>query len=81
MYFHYYFSNRPASYKKISLTAKLACINSRRRNGDVTKVADRTGFSTSYVSDVLNGHYMNERIINAAYDMSRGRVQNHSYID
>ena len=77
----YNYSNRPASYKKITMLAKVASINSRRRTGDVTKVADRTGFSTSYVSDVLNGHYFNERIINAAYDMSRGRVQNHSYID
>jgi len=73
-------SNRPTCYTKISTTAKVASINSRRRNGDVTKVADRTGFSTSYVSDVLNGHYTNERIINNAYDMTRGRMQNHSYI-
>jgi hypothetical protein len=80
MYYSISFSNRPFSYKKISMMAKIAVINSRRRTGDVTKVAGRTGFSTSYVSDVLNGHYTNERIINAAYDMTRGRVQNHSYI-
>ena len=73
-------SNRPASYNKISTVAKVASINSRRRTGDVTKVADRTGFSMSYVSDVLNGHYTNERIINNAYDMTRGRVQNHAYL-
>jgi hypothetical protein len=73
-------SNRPDSYNKISMIAKVASINSRRRNGDVTKVANRTGFSMSYVSDVLNGHYTNERIINNAYDMTRGRIQNHSYL-
>jgi hypothetical protein len=73
-------SNRPASYAKLSQIAKVASINSRRRTGDVTKVADRTGFSTSYVSDVLNGNYSNERIVNAAYDMSRGRKQNHYFI-
>jgi len=73
-------SNRPASYAKISQIAKVASINSRRRTGDVTKVSNRTGFSTSYVSDVLNGNYTNERIVNSAYDMTRGRRQNHYFI-
>ena len=73
-------SNRPSSYNKISLMAKIASINSRRRTGDVTRVSERTGYSTAHVSDVLNGHYVNEQIINSAYDMTRGRIQNHNYV-
>jgi hypothetical protein len=74
-------SNRPSCYSKISLIAKIASINSRRRTGDVTKVSERTGYSTTHVSDVLNGHYVNKSIINSAYDMTRGRIQNHNYVD
>ena len=74
-------TNRPSSYNKISLMAKIASINSRRRTGDVTRVSMRTGYSTTHVSDVLNGHYVNAQIINNAYDMTRGRIQNHNYVD
>jgi hypothetical protein len=69
--------NRPECYSKISNMAKIASINSRKRTGDVTRVSSRTGYSVSHVSDVLNGHYVNERIINSAYDLTRGRIQNH----
>jgi predicted site-specific integrase-resolvase len=48
--------------------------------GDVTVVAQRTGFGTSTVSEVLSGMYMNKRIINKAYDMSRGRKVNQRVI-
>jgi predicted transcriptional regulator len=68
--------NRPSSYKKLSYLQKIASINARRRMGDVTKVAERTGFRTSTVSEVLSGLYMNSRIVNKAYDMSRGRKSN-----
>ena len=68
--------NRPSSYKKLSYIQKIASINARRRMGDVTKVAERTGFRTSTVSEVLSGLYMNSRIVNKAYDMSRGRKSN-----
>jgi len=63
-------------YRKLPITAKIAVINSRKRIGDVTKVASRTGFSTNFVSEVLNGLYTNERIVNKAFDMTRGRKTN-----
>jgi len=46
------------------------------RNGDITNVAEVTGFSTTHVSDVLSGKYFNEKIVNEAYDASRGRISN-----
>lgn len=69
-------SNRPSSYKKLSYTQKLVNYNQRKRFGDVTVIAERTGYSTAHVSDVLNGKYENSRIMNAAYDRARGRNVN-----
>jgi hypothetical protein len=68
------------TYRKLPITAKIAVINSRKRIGDVTKVAERTGFSPNFVSEVLNGLYRNERIVNKAFDMTRGRKTNMSVI-
>jgi predicted site-specific integrase-resolvase len=64
----------------MSYMQKIASINARRRVGDVTIVAQRTGFGTSTVSEVLSGMYMNRRIVNKAYDMSRGRKVNQRVI-
>ena len=61
-------------------SAKIAVINSRKRIGDVTKVAGITGFSTNFVSEVLNGLYRNDRIVNKAFNMTRGRKTNMSVI-
>ena len=69
-------SNRPSSYQKLSYTQKLVNYNQRKRFGDVTVIAERTGYSTTLVSDVLNGKYENSRIMNAAYDRARGRNVN-----
>lgn len=69
-------SNRPSNYAKLSYTQKVSRINRKLRNGDITRVADTTGFSTTHVSDVISGKYFNERIVNEAYDMTRGRVSN-----
>jgi len=64
------------TYRKLPYTAKLAAINSRLRQGDVVKVAERTGFSTSFTSEVIGGLYTNAKIVNKAFDMTRGRVKN-----
>lgn len=69
-------SNRPSSYQKLSYTQKLVNYNQRKRFGDVTVIAERTGYSTTHVSDVLNGKYENSRIMNVAYDRARGRNVN-----
>jgi hypothetical protein len=69
-------SNRPSNYAKLSYTQKVSRINRKLRTGDITRVADTTGFSTTHVSDVISGKYFNERIVNEAYDVTRGRVSN-----
>lgn len=69
-------SNRPSSYTKLSYIQKVSRINRKLRNGDITNVAETTGFSTTHVSDVIAGKYFNERIVNEAYDLTRGRISN-----
>ncbi len=69
-------SNRPSNYAKLSYTQNVSRVNRILRTGDISKVADTTGFSTTHVSDVISGKYFNERIVNEAYDMTRGRVSN-----
>jgi hypothetical protein len=73
-------SNRPSTYKSMSYTQKIASINARRRVGDVARVAERTGFAPSFVSEVMSGMKFNKVIINRAYDMSRGRRANQDVI-
>ncbi len=69
-------SNRPSSYTKLSYIQKVSRINRKLRNGDITNVAAVTGFSTTHVSDVIAGKYFNEKIVNEAYDVTRGRISN-----
>lgn len=69
-------SNRPSSYNKLSYIQKVSRINRKLRMGDVTKVAENTGFSPNYTSEVLSGKYFNDRIVNEAYDITRGRLSN-----
>lgn len=65
--------NRPARYKKLDLRTKRKIVSSRKKRGDVSKVAALAGFSVPYVSQVLNSVYTNERIINVAYNIARFR--------
>jgi hypothetical protein len=65
--------NRPTNYAKVSYGQKLSIANAGRRRGDVSDVARKTGFAISTVSYVLSGRFKNERIVNAAYNISRGR--------
>ncbi len=69
-------SNRPAEYVKRSYTQKISEVNRKLRFGDVTRVAESTGFSTNYVSEVLSGLYNNARVVNRAYDIARARMSN-----
>lgn len=66
-------SNRPSSYNKLTYIQKAAQINRKLRTGDVTRIAESTGFSQSYTSQVLSGQYFNDSLLNRAYDMVRGR--------
>ena len=69
-------SNRPTNYAKVSYGQKRGIVNAGRRRGDVSEIARKTGFAISTVSEVLSGRYNNERIVNAAYNIIRGRKVN-----
>jgi hypothetical protein len=69
-------NNRPETYNKLSYIQKVSRINRKLRIGDVTNVAATTGYSTTHVSVVLSGKYFNDRIVNEAYDVTRGRISN-----
>jgi len=74
-------NNRPTTYQKLTYIQKVSRINRKLRTGDITSVANNTGYSTTHVSDVLNGNYFNDRIVNEAYDLTRGRMVNTKKID
>lgn len=65
-----------SKYRKLTAGAKRAIIASRKRQGDGTQIAFRTGYSESHVSNVLHGRYENQGILNFAYNMVRGRRKN-----
>lgn len=69
-------STTRGSYEKLSYIQKITRVNRKLRTGDVSRVAVETGFSATHVSDVLAGKYFNDRILNRAYDVTRGRKVN-----
>lgn len=69
-------SNRPSSYKKLSYIQKVSRINRKLRNGDISRIAQETGYSTTHVSDVVSGKYFNDTIVNRIYDLTRSRKSN-----
>ena len=74
-------SNRPSAYTKLTYIQKATRVNRKLRTGDITRVAEATGFSTTHVSDVVSGKYFNDTILNKAYDMTRGRISNVRKLD
>lgn len=69
-------SNRPQAYTKLTYIQKATRVNRKLRTGDITRVAEATGYSTTHVSDVVSGKQFNDLLMNAAYDMTRGRISN-----
>lgn len=69
-------SNRPTSYTKLTYIQKVSRINRKLRTGDISKIAEETGYSTTHVSDVVSGKYINDTIVNRIYDLTRNRVSN-----
>lgn len=48
------------------LKDKLKALKDRLYHGAITQISKETGFSRTHIYDVLNGYYLNERIIEAA---------------
>jgi hypothetical protein len=62
--------------RKLNRTAKLAFYNARQRQGDTARLAETTGYSTSHVSNIINGNRsVNQDVANAMYNMSRRRMK------
>ena len=62
--------------RKLNRTAKLAFYNARQRQGDTARLAETTGYSTSHVSNIINGNRsVNQDVANTMYNMSRRRMK------
>ena len=57
----------------MTLDQKRSHFQSFRRVGDLAEISTKTGYSRSYVSEVLGGKYNNDRIVNAAFERTRKR--------
>jgi hypothetical protein len=62
---------------KLNRTAKLAFYKARKRQGDTSRLAETTGFTTRFVNYVIAGERkVNDTLANAMYSISRRRVKN-----
>lgn len=63
--------------RKLNRTAKQAFFSARQRKGDVTRLAEATGYSVSHVSNVVNGRRnVPQDLANEMYNISRRRMKN-----
>lgn len=59
---------------RLTITQKLEKISPRLRRGDLTKIANATGYELSHVSRVLRGKRgPTARIVSTAYDIVKSR--------
>ena len=73
-----YQTNVRANY--LNRTAKLAFYKARRRQGDVNRISDETGYSPRMIYYTLSGERrVNDTIANAMYMVSRRRMKNEEY--
>ena len=64
------------TYQKLQPIQKLVVVNSRLRHGDMSKIAKKVGISSTTVKSVIEGNSDNERVLNAAYNITRSRKKN-----
>lgn len=58
----------------LNSTAKLAFYNARKREGDTKRIAEMTGYSTSHITNIINGNRnVNDEVANAMYKISARR--------
>ena len=64
----------------LNRTAKLSFFTHRQKTGDVTRIADETGYSVSHVSNMINGaRRVTDVAANAMYNLTRRRQKNEQY--
>jgi len=62
---------------KLNRTAKQAFFTARKRSGDVSRISEMTGYSTSHVTSIMNGNRnVNDAVANAMYSISARRQKN-----
>jgi hypothetical protein len=65
----------------LNRTAKLSFFKNRQRNGDVTKIADTTGYSERMIYYILAGERrVNQIVANAMYNLTRRRLKNTAFL-
>jgi predicted transcriptional regulator len=64
------------AFQKLNPVYKIVAYTEAKRRGDVTRIADETGYSTSMVSKTLRGLRSNSQIVNRAYRLVRERQTN-----
>jgi len=65
---------------KLNRTAKLNFFKARQRQGDVTRVAELTGYSESHVSNVVAGRRsVPQEMANEMYNITRRRMKNSEF--
>ena len=62
---------------KLNRSAKLTFFNARKKQGDVSKLSESTGYSISHITNVLAGRRsVSQALANEMYTISRRRVKN-----
>lgn len=61
------------AFRKLTPAFKMEAFNRARRQGDIQRIAEQTGYSEPMVSLTLSGKRNNERIVNTAYRMIKDR--------
>lgn len=62
---------------KLNRTAKQAFFTARKRSGDVSRISEMTGYSSSHVTSIMNGNRnVNDTVANAMYSISARRQKN-----
>lgn len=65
----------------LNRTAKLSFFKNRQRNGDVTKIADTTGYSERMIYYILAGERrVNQIVANTMYNLTRRRLKNTAFL-
>ena len=64
------------SYQNLPVAFKIASYNRAQRRGDVSRIAEETGYSQSMVSRTLRGLRNNVAIVNKGYRLVKDRQSN-----
>jgi ABC-type molybdenum transport system ATPase subunit/photorepair protein PhrA len=61
----------------LNRSAKQAFYTARKRSGDINRIAEMTGYSTSHISNIISGRRnINDTIADAMYKISSRRMKN-----